>query len=84
MKLPSLIPSSNLLEEIEGIEAGLRKIQKDGRVGQYGFLFTLIVQIVLQSGVLALPAPGSAVARVIAAVRIGSLLILPLFLLLFT
>jgi hypothetical protein len=28
MKLPSLVPASNLLEQVEGIEAGLQKIQK--------------------------------------------------------
>lgn len=84
MKLPSLIPDSNLLEQIEGVEAGLRKIQKFGRVGQYGFLVTVILQIVFESGLLPEPAPGSAAARAITAVRIGSLLVLPLFLLLFT
>ena len=60
MKLANLIPASNLLEQIEGVEAGLRKIQKIGRVGQYGFLFTLISQVVFglfESGALAKPAP---------------------------
>jgi hypothetical protein len=86
MILPSL-PSSNLLEQAEGVEAGLQKIQKIGRVGQYGFLFTIVLQIVLgwfESGVIPTPAPGSIAARAITAIRIGSLLILPLFLLLFT
>jgi hypothetical protein len=87
MKLSNLIPSSNLLEQIEGVEAGLRKIQKIGRVGQYGFLFTIILQIVfglLESGVLTTPTPGSAAAHALTVIRIGSLLVLPLFLLLFT
>jgi len=87
MKLPSLIPDSNLLEQIEGVEAGLRKVQKIGRVGQYGFLITAILQIVfgfINSEVIGAPAPDSGIARVITAVRIISLLALPLFILLFT
>ena len=86
MKLANLIPASNLLEQIEGVEAGLRKIQKIGRVGQYGFLFTLISQVVFglfESGALAKPAPGSAAARAITAISIGSLVVLPFFLLLY-
>lgn len=84
MKLPSLIPSSNLLEQIEGVEAGLRKIQKIGRVGQFGFLVTAILQIVFESGLLPESPPDSAAARAITAIHIGSLLVLPLSLLLFT
>jgi hypothetical protein len=87
MKLASLIPDANLLEQIEGVEAGLRKIHKIGRVGQYGFLFTAVLQIVFgafESGVLPAPAPGSTAARAITVIRIASLVVLPLFLLLFT
>ena len=87
MKLANLVPDSNLLEQIEGVEAGLRKIQKIGRVGQYGFLFTAVLQIVFglfESGVLAAPPPGSAAARALTGIKIASLVVLPLFLLLFT
>jgi len=32
--MASVIPAPNLLEQIEGVEAGLRKLQTIGRVGQ--------------------------------------------------
>ncbi|HSE16293.1 MAG TPA: FHIPEP family type III secretion protein [Pyrinomonadaceae bacterium] len=87
MKLASLIPDSNLLEQIEGVEAGLRKIQKIGRVGQYGFLFTAILQIVLgafESGILPALDKYPKTALAINVIRIASLVVLPIFLLLFT
>jgi hypothetical protein len=82
--MPSVIPAPNLLEQIEGVEAGLRKVYTIGRVGQYGFLVVAAAQIISQSGLLPQPPAGSAWARIMPAVRVASLIGLPLFLLLFT
>ena len=52
VNMASLIPAPNLLEQIEGVEAGLRKLQTIGRVGQYGFVATAILEIVSKSSSL--------------------------------
>jgi hypothetical protein len=45
MNLPSLIPSPDLLEKIEGVEAGLRRLSRMSRTGQLILVLTVIVEI---------------------------------------
>ena len=45
MQIPSLIPSPDLLEKIEGVEAGLRRLSRMSRTGQLILLLTVIVEV---------------------------------------
>jgi hypothetical protein len=44
MQLLSLIPSPDLLEKIEGVEAGLRRLSRMSRTGQLILLLTVVVE----------------------------------------
>jgi hypothetical protein len=45
MQIPSLIPSQDLLEKIEGVEAGLRRLSRMSRTGQLILLLTVFVEV---------------------------------------
>jgi tetratricopeptide (TPR) repeat protein len=79
MALKDLVPPSDLLSRTEGVEAGLRQIRRLGRTGQLVFLLAGALGIVVESGVIGDPAPGSWLA---AALRVGPRVLLPLALLL--
>jgi hypothetical protein len=57
MNLPSIIPPSDLLKQVEGVEAGLRKLRRLGSLGHWGFWLSVVFEIV--TWVLAHPPPSA-------------------------
>lgn len=57
MNLPNILPPSDLLKQVEGVEDGLRKLRRLGGVGHWGFWLSLVFEIV--AWVLAHPPPSA-------------------------
>ncbi len=49
MKIPNLLPPSDLLEQVEGIEEGLRHGKRLGRLGQIGLILSVLQAAVVVS-----------------------------------
>lgn len=49
MKIPNLLPPSDLLEQVEGIEEGLRHGKRLGRLGQIGLILSALQAVVVVS-----------------------------------